>query len=199
MSGFWSSGTGEKVTGNPELAFAGDFSIIPNNTMVLAAIKSIKMAEHKGAGGVTEDCYLVTWKITSDMFKGREVTQKIKVFAGTPESIQRNLNMLKLLMDLCGFVPKHSNAPTEEDLAVMNGKILGIKIREWQMPKADGSMGNGNFVSEIHPAADFVPEIGTKMEAMKGGVDSALTRASRAKESNEINALHQVMDDEIPF
>lgn len=193
---FWNSGTGAVVTGNPNEAFTGDFTIIPNNTMVLAAIKSIKLGDYKDSNKQIQDCYIVIWKIQSDLFKGREVSQKIKVFSGEAASIQRNLNMLKRLMVLCEFIPKHANAPTEQDLLPLTGKTLGVKIREWESIKDDGSMGSGNFVSEIHATDGFIVELGMKMHEFGRQVDSALTRASRAKESDTINDF---VNDVIPF
>jgi hypothetical protein len=192
---FWNSGTGKAVTGKAEDAFTGDFSIIPNNTMALASIKSIKLSETKNGEGNTEDCYLVTWKIEDENFMGRLVTQKIKVFSGSPEQIQRNLNMFKLLLDLCEYKPKHANAPTEEELSSIQGKILGIQVREWHMPKKEGGMMSGNFVAEIHATSGFEPKVGKVLEVkVNEGVESALTRQSRAKQPD----MH-FQDDSIPF
>ena len=72
--------------------------------------------------------------------------------------------MLKLIMDLCNFKPTHANEPTALELMAMSGKVLGIKIREWQIEKSDGKIMEGNFVSEVWPMTDnFVTETGVKM------------------------------------
>lgn len=191
MSSFWSSGTGKQITGKPEDSFIGDFSVIPNNTQCLAQIKLFEIIK---LSDETPSHLSIIWKITSDDYKGREVNQKIKVFDGKPEQIDRNLNMLKLVMDLCQFKPSHSGCPTNEDLMKMHGKICGIKIREWAMPKNDGSgMSHGNFVAEVHPAQGFVCEIGTPMEINTSSINSLESAFSR----NSLPLLE--VNDDIPF
>lgn len=180
---FWMSRTGKEITGRADDAFVKDFEIIPNNTMALAKIVSFIN---------DNDNHLeIIWKITSDSFKNREVRQKIKCFNGKPEQIDRALNMLKLIMDLCSFKPTHSNAPTNDDLMRMNGKVCGIKIREYAVPKEDGSgIAAGNFVSEVHSPKEFQCEVGEKMKC-DSVVESAFSRYQN-------NAANQVTDD-IPF
>ena len=107
------------------------------------------------------------------------MTQKIKCFDGSPDAIDRNLNMLKLVMDLCKFKPTHAEAPTQQDLMPMIGSILGVKIREWSMPKKDGSgMMEGNFVAEVFSPVGFEDEAGVKAEVkhVQSNVDSAFSR-----------------------
>ncbi len=194
MSNFWSSGSGAEVSGSPEAAFLKDFSVIPDGTLALALIKSFGLVDKTDQYGVKK-YYEIIWKITSNDYKNREVSQKIKVFDGKPEAIDRNLNMLKLVMDLCQFKPKHSDAPSDDDLRPMCGKILGIKISEWSMPKADGSgLMEGNYVPEVYAAASFVPSVGVKLEVVhtpSAGGDSALTRNSRV--------TIQDLDQDLPF
>jgi len=104
---FWISRTGKGISGSAEDAFTRDFELIPNNTMALAKIASFVNNKNE---------YLeVMWKITSDSYKNREVRQKIKCFSGKDEQIDRALNMLKLIMDLCTFKPSHGDAPSNED------------------------------------------------------------------------------------
>lgn len=192
---FWESKTGNTITGKLEDARLPDFTVIPDGTMALAKIDVFVLVEKTNTyTGAEESYYEVTWKVTSDDFKGRIVSQKLKVFEGKPESIDRNLNMMKLIMDLCLFKPKHSNAPSDDDLRPMIGKVLGVKIREWSMPKKDGSgVMEGNFVSEVWPIDKFKCEIGKKLEVvhtMPLGIESALTRNANKKIE---------LDDDIPF
>ncbi len=191
---FWKSGTGEEVTGDEKSSFAGDFSIIPEGTMALVCIKSIVIAENEDArSDESKKMIVVTGNIASDDFKNRETCLKIKCFHGKPESIQRNLNMLKRLMDLCAFKPKHSNAPSQEELNTMSGKFIGQKIGEWSLVKEDGGLMEGNFVREIWPAKDFKCEVGVKSVVepkRNNGVESALTRNASAA---------NFVDDDIPF
>lgn len=159
MSDFWLSGTGIMPTGSEQEAFAPSFDVIPDGTTALASIKSFLLFEKD-----TVEFYEITWKITSSDFKGREVRQKIKAFDMKPETRQRGLSMLKRIYDLLDFRPLHNGKPTDQDNIKLTGKILGIKINEWQAPKRDGSgFMEGNHVSEIHkPGHDFVTEVGVK-------------------------------------
>lgn len=159
MSDFWLSGTGVMPTGAAEDAFAPAMDIIPEGTTAIASIKSFLLLEKD-----TVEYYEITWKIMSNDFKGREVRQKIKAFDMKPEVRQRALNMLKRIYDLLEFKPLHNGKPTNQDHMKLNGKILGIKIGQWNLMKKDGSgFMEGNHVNEVHKAGpDFKPEIGIK-------------------------------------
>lgn len=192
---FWQSGSGAKITGEAKDAFSPEFTQIPEGTTACASLYNIEIAV-KDATDYAEATkfYQLTWKLTQGEFVNRQVTQKIKCFDGTPEAIDRNLNMLKLLMDLCQFKPMHNEAPTEEELRRMCGKILGIKIGEWSIAKRDGSgVMEGNFVREIYAAKDTDVKTGVKssIPAYVPKVDSAFSRNPRAQEED--------FDDGIPF
>jgi len=196
MSEFWRSGSGEKITGESSKAFAGDFTIIPENTMAHAEIHAFELVSKEQTDyAPAMKFYQITWKLTSPVeFKNRQVTQKIKCFDGNPAQIDRNLNMLKLVMDLCKFKPPHAEAPSAQDLKPMVGNILGIKVREWSMPKKDGSgMMDGNFVSEVFSPVGFEDEVGVKAEVkhIESHVETAFSRNRKLQE--------EIADSDIPF
>ena len=178
MTEFWASRTGQPLTGNPEDAYQPQFQIIPDGTMALATIKSFELISKD-----VRDYYQVTWKITSADYKGREVMQKIKAFDEKPEITQRALNMLKLIYGLLSHTPKHSGVPTNDDHRPLLGKVLGIKIGEWSMPKKDGpGFMEGNNVTEVHKPQDFITVVGVKREPPKvvsSSVESAFSRNPR--------------------
>lgn len=196
MNDFWQSGTGKKINGTADEAFLGDFRLIPDGTVADAVIKKFVIVEKTNDyTGVTDKYFEITWKLVSGDFKSREVSQKIKTFSGKPEAIDRNLNMLMLVMKLCDFKLTHSNVPVNEELAAMVNKTLTIKIREWHMPKTDGSMMEGNHVSEVHPLEAIPTETGTLLpvheKASVSKADSALSRNPRVNEAE--------LNDDIPF
>ena len=123
----------------------------------MATIKAMKVVHKEASEYAEAQTYIqVTYKLLDGDFKGREVTQKIKCFEGKPEQIERNKNMLMLVMKLCDFQPSHSNEPTDEDLGRMCDKVIGIVIGEWSLPKQDGSgTMEGNFVRECLKAEGF--------------------------------------------
>jgi|GEM_PF-640958 len=200
MAGLWASRTGKPITGKFEDAVALSFEIIPEGTTAFAEILSIKLVEKEATQyGPEQKFYEISWKITDGSFKGRQVSQKLKVFNGTDVQVDRNLNMFKLVMNIFDFIPKHGNELTESELAPMVSKIAGIKIREWSMPKKDGSgMMEGNFVSEVSPTKDFKCETGVKAEVkhvtpdVAPGPDSAFSR-ERDRQKDE------VLESDIPF
>jgi len=154
----------EGVTGRAEDAFTKEFTIIPNNTTAPAMLKQIDLIEKSTQFGEQKH-YEIIWKLAAGEFKGQEATQKIKCFLGDSQQIGRAKNMLKLLLDLTQVTILHDQEPDIQELRRMQGKVLGIKVREWQMEKRDGSgVMEGNFVSEIHPINDsFVTATGIKL------------------------------------
>tara|TARA_R110000868_G_scaffold161317_1_gene391512 strand:- start:16878 stop:17450 length:573 start_codon:yes stop_codon:yes gene_type:complete len=168
------------ATGDPSKAFVQDFTTIPEGSKALATIKAFEVVDKDATqySGATK-FFQVTWKLTTGDFTNREVQQKIKCFDGKPEQIERAKNMLVLVMKLCDYTPSHNNEPTTQELASLCGKIVGIVIGEWSMPKADGS-GNmeGNFVRECHKSEGFACETGVKAEVKYAAPapDSAFSR-----------------------
>lgn len=191
---FWLSGTGLAPTGKPEDAFIGDFTIIPESTVATASIKSFTLVEKENKHkGITEKFYQIIYKLLDGQFKSREVTQKIKCFDGKPDQIQRNLNMLKLVMQLCDFKPTHNEAPQDLELIPMLNKIVCVKIGEWSIPKDDKS-GNieGNYIREVHASGAIPTETGVKAvveHKPTSSVDSAFSR----------NAAMPELESDLPF
>ena len=189
--GFWTSGTGITPSGKPEDAFVGDFTVIPEGTCAEAVIKSFTLVEKENKHtGHTDKFYQVIYKLLSGDYKNREVTQKIKCFDGKPEQIDRALNMLKLIMQLCDFKPSHNEAPKDIELIPMLNSILSIKIGEWSMPKNDGGFMEGNFVRECWASGHLTTETGVKSIVTHRPSDSALQRNA--------NAMPE-LDGDIPF
>jgi hypothetical protein len=156
---FWESDLGD-VTGKSEDAFAKQFTQIPDGTKALAKIESFTNQVHKESGFK----YLnIEWVLQDGDFKGQKVQQKLKVYGGDTydkdpaKTRHRALNMLKLLYELFKIKPKHSNPPTDQDLALFSGKIAGLKIRE-TAPNDKGKQYN--WVAEVHPSQGFKSETG---------------------------------------
>ena len=175
---FWKSDSGQAITGSPDSAFIKDFTTIPEGTKALSSIKKFEVVNKEATQYADAQKFIqITHKLVDGEFRNREVTQKIKCFAGKPEQVERAKNMLMLVMKLCDYRPSHSNEPTTQDLSEMAGKFVGIVIGEWSMPKQDGSgMMKGNFVREVHKSEGFECETGVKAEVVHSAVDSAFSR-----------------------
>lgn len=192
---FWESEVGE-VTGKAEDAFAKSFTQIPDGTMALARIETFINAEYNGNRYLSID-----WLLTDGDFKGAKVNQKLKVY-GDPmakdsaKARHRALNMLKLIYQLYQVKPKHSNDPTDTDLAVFVGKAAGIKIRETE-PNAEGKQYN--WVAEIHEAKGFKCETGIKLVVTHTQVNPQNDLFDNAFSRNRQQAETQDLTDDIPF
>ena len=206
----WKLGTGKKITGQSKDSFLGDYSDIPDGTTCDAYIKSFMHAESKDKRGTVTDSFLeIKWKIVNGEFKNREVGQKIKIFSGKPESIDRNLNMLMLIMNMFEY-PVVDEVPSDADLMHFNGKMAAIKIGLWEMAiiKDDGTDGfiHGNNVREVHPTGTLEIETGVVKESAKHTsaptpapgrepLDSALSR----QRAHAAQAQPDIENQDIPF
>lgn len=196
---FWKSEIGE-VTGKAEDAFAKNFKQIPDGTTALAKIEGFANEVHKESGFK----YLqISWKLTDGDFKGQKVQQKLKVYGGDKfdkdpmKTRHRALNMLKLIYELFNVKPKHTNPPSDQDLAIFVGKIAGIKIRETE-PNDNGKQYN--WVAEVHPAQGFKCETGVGLIVVAKTAISNYS-ASHSSSSDPFDSMPPSFDDEvdIPF
>lgn len=188
---FWLSGTGVVPSGRPEDSFVGEFSVIPEGTCAPAVIKLFNLVEKENKyTNTTDKFYNVLFKLTDGAFKGREVTLKIKCFSGKPEQIQRNLNMLKLVLDICGFKPTHNGAPSDMELGFLINKPVAVKIGEYSIARTnEPGFIEGNFVRECWKVGEIATETGVKAEVKARPTESALTR----------NAGIPDLDSDLPF
>lgn len=183
---FWQTSEGKKVTGSEEDSFAGSFSIIPDGTTAAAVIKLFELKDFPDGSQV----YQITYKLADGEFKGQETRQKMDVFAANPKKADRAKNMMARVFKLCSHTPMHSDMPTNDDLRVMHGKILGIKIQEFALPKDSGGIQRGNWVSEVHEVAGFKSATGVKMEVEAVSSSTAFDRNPRAG---------GIVEDDLPF
>ena len=186
MTGFW-----DNVTGSPDHAFAKAFvDVIPNNTQAIATITKAENSKTSYS-----DCIQIDWKLISGEFDGQHVFQKLYIYDDKPEKALKAKCMLKLILDLFHVKLLDNNPPSNQLLAQLIGKSAGIKVTEWQMERADGGLGHGNSIAEVHPLEGFKTETGVyrefKLKPPKG-VESALTRNTRTN-------LEAQLDDDIPF
>lgn len=195
---FYTAPNGHKITGDADKAFINSFSVIPEGTRATAKIKAFEVINKEATQyGAAQKYIQVTYKLLAGDYTHREVTQKIKCYNGTDEQIERNLNMLVLIMKLCKFAPTHDKEPSAHELASMNGNVVGIVIGEWSMPKNDGGLMEGNFVREVHPSEGFINETGVKAEPKPMPVaDSAF---ARDKARRDAQGQDELFGDDVPF
>lgn len=199
MSDFWKSRTGGKITGEEDKAFLSDFSIIPEGTKAVALIKKFCRVDKDATQWQPAETFIeITYKLIEGDYKGREVKQKIKCYEGKDTQIDRALNMLMLVMKLCDFKPTHGGEPTAEELASMQGKILGIVIGEWLIVKDDGKNLEGNNVKEVYTSEGFECETGVKAPPPPVTYSEPESAFSRDKE-RRADVTDDLFGDDIPF
>lgn len=174
---FWQSELGQ-LSGEAADAFTQTFKIIPDGTMAISKIAKFTLQENNG-----KKYYEVEWELCDGDFIGRHVFQKIHAFDQDSKKKHKALNMMMLLFKTFKLQPTSNAAPNNQDLLVFNGKTAGIKIQEWSMQREDGSIAEGNWVSEVHPSQGFKSETGIKAEVVhsRSSVDSAFGRNPRVK------------------
>ncbi len=194
---FWESELGD-VTGKSEDAFAKQFSQIPDGTKALAKIESFTNQEYKDSGFK----YLnIEWVLQDGDFRGQKVQQKLKVYGGDQydkdpmKTRHRALNMLKLLYQLFNIKPKHTNPPTDPDLATFVGKIAGIKIRETAMNEKGKVY---NWVAEVHASTGFKSETGVGLPIVAHAAISSSYSSSRPSMGAYDNSAPLDLSD-VPF
>lgn len=193
--GFWNSGTGKTITGLPQDSFLKDFTLIPDGTIANSTIiKFCLIDKINEYTGTNDKCYEVTFKLSDGDFVKREVRMKIKVFDSTPETRDRNLNLLKLIMDLCHFKPTHNNAPSDDDLSPMIGKFVSVKIVQWDIVTKEGKQLEGNRVSEVYKSLSVPTETGQLITPLSSAPTSSNDSALQRNQPN-----YDVPDDSIPF
>ena len=171
--------TGERARGVAEAAFAQQILHIPNNTFALAMIEK---CEEKSFSYNGQDMrfFNVEWRLMNAPFKGTAVRQKIDIFSDNPAKADRAKEMFMLLFNLCNINPNPSG-PTANDLYLLQKKICGLRIQEWEL---NGK--TGNWVSELHPASGFVEELGIKMPSKEPKISQAHDERNPPFEDSEI-------------
>ncbi len=189
MSEFWVSEVGA-LSGLPEDSFTRVFKVIPDGSTAIAKINKFHLNTSK-----PPQYFEIDWEITVGDFKGQHVFQKIKAFDPKPHTRHKALNMMMLLFKMFGLKPASDAAPSDIELKQFVGKHAGIRIQEWATERDNGSLMEGNYISEVHPAANFKCEVGKKMEVnvTVDPLDSAFKRNGSAQ------TQAQLMDKDVPW
>ncbi len=163
---FWSG-----VSGTEEAAFLSGFGVIPDKTMAVSSIVHFQYMAPQGR----EPHYEIKWKIIDGPYKNRNLWQKINAFSPNGDKALRAKNMMMLLFKSHGISPVSGRPPSNEDLLAFQGKVSTIQIMVWTMARDDGTIGEGNWVSEVH-AANYVAPTETIIPAK---AESAFDRNPR--------------------
>jgi len=176
---FYSPMSNMTIDGSDENSNLKEFDLIPDGTQVPVVIQD---AVFTPAVGEYEQRYDVTYQIAEGEYKKQVVRQKIKCFDLDPIKRDRAVNQLMRLFKLCETKPTHTNAPANEDLAPLKGKVIGINIGQW-----DFNGKQGNFVRGTYAIDD-------KFETKTGRFIEPKTTTPAPTTQGTVN-----LDDDIPF
>ncbi len=163
---FYNLSTGNRASGSAEAAFIHEYSLIPSGTTAPAMIKKFVLDD-----SVNPPVFSLQWQIMDGDFVKRIVFQKIKCFDEKSSTSDRAKEMLMLIFKLLNHVPTHDNIPNDSDLAPLQGKILGIKIKVWEF---QGKTGNN--VSEVYPLDEKFQTATGLTPLPKPAMESAFSR-----------------------
>lgn len=178
---FFTLSDGSKATGSEDRAHFQGFRIIPNNSKILAYL-----AEIKKNNGQKAPYYEISWVVYQGEYKDNKVTQRLFPWAQNEKASDRAKEMLFRIFKCCGVLPPELE-PTQYELAQLQGKVCGIKVKEEEYQDQKGQWKEKNDVIEVHPARDFQEEIGEKMIFKREKL-----------ETSELNPP-PFKDDDIPF
>lgn len=188
---FFASKTGRPITGDEASSFSSNFRSLPDNTTCDAMIKSFRINNYLG-----EDYYQIIWQIVNGDFEGSDVKQRITHDDQDANRAERALNMLMRVLVLCEAKIDYETAPQNEDLAMLHGKILSIKIGNGIIQGEDRT-----WVREVHKAGVLPVSTGqikvstkepNKPSQQNSPVDSAFSR-------NQPVSNNALENDDIPF
>jgi len=143
----------------------GDMSLqsepIPAKTQVQAVIDEAKFDTYDG-----EDFISIVWTVLKPSnYANRKVFQKLRVYDEDAAKRKRQQQMLAAIDFNAsgGELMKLSN-PTGDDLMRhLFGKQMVLRLQVWEM-----SGNSGNWVSQVSPKGDGVPEVQEKADATPG-------------------------------
>ena len=179
--GFFTLSTGDKATGSEEKAHFQGFRVIPNNSKVLAVLTEIKKKQ-----GQKAPYYEILWTVYQGEYKDNKITQRIFPWASDERASDRAKEMLFRIFRCCGVLPPEME-PNDHELAQLQNKVCGIKVKEEKYQDSKGNWREKNDTTEVHPSKDFKEEIGEKMKFERLQV-----------KQNDLNPP-PFRDDDIPF
>lgn len=184
---FYTLSDGTKPSGSAEEANIMVATTIPDETKALAKVTSAKLKDLEWG-----KFYEIEWELTSTAYKGFKVKQKIKCFDEDAKKADRAKQMLVRLFKVLNFKPLHGEAPTDQDLVELNGRVSGIKVQQWFFNGKDG-----NWVSSLYESDGFESEEGVLKQA------PVETRMPPNCNDSQIQmyetASSKEFDDDIPF
>ena len=145
---FYQSKSGMVINGSAKLANTESFKLIVEGTMAIAMITKFCYVEQEA-----RKYYEATYKIIDGDYKNYIVRQKIKCFDEDPKAVDRALNQLLRIFNLCDYHPTTNIQPTDLELAHCVNTIIGILIGEWHFNGKEGNFVRGTFAND----ANFVP------------------------------------------
>ncbi len=190
---FFTLSTGEqaKSQSTAEVSTGGGFDPIPSGTIVLAQVDEAKWDNYNG-----EDYINVKWQVVGKEYTGRIIFQKLHVEDADAKKADRSIQML-LAIDFNSNkqLAKTGAKPTNESLATLCNKPMGLSLDVWEIEKEDGTVASGNWVTMIASK-----EEAGRILKERGGNPKAEPKPAPVKTAPATSPTTQpVVDDDLPF
>lgn len=131
----------------------GGFPLINGGTNAISLIHKMEWKTAFRDGD--PDFIQVTFKLTDTSFKDCFARCKIHLNDTDMAKRQKGANLFSRFYALCGLQPP-AHFPTDVDLALFQGKMLGTEISYWCMQDEKGVWGDGNWIGSIFSTEGFV-------------------------------------------
>lgn len=162
---------------------------IPANSILLAMVTEAKWDEYEGVRYIN-----LRWDVVGKEYTKRVIFQKLKVHEEDPKKRDRQVMMLMAIdANSGGNLYKLDREPTDEDLAHLCNKKMGIQVEVWKLKdKETGEDKTGNWiklVSDAKNAAAMLKEM--------GGNPKPETKKPEPKKEEPFG--YDIDDDDAPF
>lgn len=148
---FWNlSDSNDKIdTSGSFESGGGNIEPIPSNTQVKAAIDEAKWDDYDGDQFIS-----LRWVVLAPAeYKNRKVFQKVRVLDPDSKKADKAKKMLAAIAtNAGGGLLKASGKPNDADLQKhLLQKPMALLLQVWEIEKDDGSVINGNWISQVSP------------------------------------------------
>ena len=174
-------------SGNP--GTQDKFDVLPDGTTALAVLEGVELKTWED-----NESFSLTWRIVDGEFAKRVVWQTLDIFnRDNIKRAARHKGLLAKMYEVTG-VPRPTDRPSVNDILKLQGKLIGLKIREF--PRVDertNEIRNSNWIESIHAnEPSFLTKSGVKMDTR----NATMVPAKQAKPAAPVTPD---FNDDIPF
>jgi len=166
----------ETQTNEQQNNTAAKFDVLPDGTTARAMLEGVELKTWED-----NESFSLTWRIVDGDFAKRVVWQTLDIFnKDNAKRASRHKSLLAKMYEVTG-IPRPAERPWTNDILKLQGKLIGLKIREFpRINERTGEMQNSNWIESIHADdASFVTKTGVKLDTSKANMAPAKPAAAK--------------------